>query len=175
MSRGHRKLAITFGAEPPHWSIGKMVLAQLYPMILGLERIETIRLFRQNEGFQSTIACPATPIPPPFAGFWSVQPLAFVRRPDGYGTADQAAHRGLRPERPPHPSPLRQRNLLQSAPADAQSRELFQAILFASRLTRRHAANPPSQNLVMPAQWPHADNRPSLALSARGPREAVWR
>lgn len=30
------------------YSVGQMLLALLYPMILGLERIETTRLLRQN-------------------------------------------------------------------------------------------------------------------------------
>src|SRR5271167_3254473 len=42
-------------------SIGEMVLALLYPMILGLERIETTQLLRQNGVFQYLTGLPSYP------------------------------------------------------------------------------------------------------------------
>ena len=43
------------------YSIGEMVLALLYPMILGLERIETTQLLRQNGVFQYLTGLPSYP------------------------------------------------------------------------------------------------------------------
>ena len=43
------------------YSIGEMVLALLYPMILGLERIETTQLLRQNGVFQHLTGLPSYP------------------------------------------------------------------------------------------------------------------
>lgn len=43
------------------YSIGEMLLALLYPMILGLERIETTQLLRQNGVFQYLTGLPSYP------------------------------------------------------------------------------------------------------------------
>ena len=43
------------------YSIGEMLLALLYPMILGLERIETTQLLRQNGVFQFLTGLPSYP------------------------------------------------------------------------------------------------------------------
>ncbi len=43
------------------YSMGEMLLALLYPMILGLERIETTQLLRQNGVFQSLTGLPSYP------------------------------------------------------------------------------------------------------------------
>jgi hypothetical protein len=43
------------------YSIGEMILALLYPMILGLERIETTQLLRQNGVFQYLTGLPSYP------------------------------------------------------------------------------------------------------------------
>lgn len=43
------------------YSVGQMLLALLYPMILGLERIETTRLLRQNGVFQYLTGLPSYP------------------------------------------------------------------------------------------------------------------
>ena len=43
------------------YRVGEMVLALLYPMILGLERIETTRLLRQNGVFQYLTGLPSYP------------------------------------------------------------------------------------------------------------------
>lgn len=43
------------------YSVGEMVLALLYPMILGLERIETTQLLRQNGVFQYLTGLPSYP------------------------------------------------------------------------------------------------------------------
>jgi len=44
-----------------HYSVGEMLLALLYPMILGLERIETTHLLRQNGVFQYLTGLPRYP------------------------------------------------------------------------------------------------------------------
>src|SRR5215470_15914495 len=43
------------------YSVGEMLLAILYPMILGLERIETTQLLRQNGVFQYLTGLPSYP------------------------------------------------------------------------------------------------------------------
>jgi hypothetical protein len=43
------------------YTVGEMVLALLYPMILGLERIETTQLLRQNGVFQYLTGLPSYP------------------------------------------------------------------------------------------------------------------
>lgn len=43
------------------YSVGEMLLALLYPMILGLERIETTQLLRQNGVFQHLTGLPSYP------------------------------------------------------------------------------------------------------------------
>src|SRR6516165_1840311 len=43
------------------YSIGKMLFSLLYPMILGLERIETTQLLRQNGVFQYLTGLPSYP------------------------------------------------------------------------------------------------------------------
>src|SRR5215470_6000258 len=43
------------------YTIGEMLLALLYPMILGLERIETAQLLRQNGVFQYLTGLPSYP------------------------------------------------------------------------------------------------------------------
>jgi hypothetical protein len=43
------------------YSLGKMLLAVLYPMILGLERLETTHLLRQNGVFQYLTGLPRYP------------------------------------------------------------------------------------------------------------------
>src|SRR5262249_26296699 len=43
------------------YSVGEMLLALLYPMILGLERIETAQLLRQNGVFQYLTGLPSYP------------------------------------------------------------------------------------------------------------------
>jgi hypothetical protein len=40
------------------YSVGEMLLALLYPMILGLERLETTQLLRQNGVFQYLTGLP---------------------------------------------------------------------------------------------------------------------
>lgn len=45
------------------YSVGEMLLALLYPMILGLERIETTQLLRQNGVFQYLTGLPSYPEP----------------------------------------------------------------------------------------------------------------
>ena len=45
------------------YSVGEMLLALLYPMILGLERIETTQLLRQNGVFQYLTGLHAYPNP----------------------------------------------------------------------------------------------------------------
>ena len=44
-----------------HYSVGEMLLALLYPMILGLERIEATHLLRQNGVFQDLTGLPSYP------------------------------------------------------------------------------------------------------------------
>ncbi len=44
------------------YSVGAMLLALLYPMLLGLERIETTQLLRQNGVFQYLTGLPSYPI-----------------------------------------------------------------------------------------------------------------
>src|SRR5215831_6400462 len=43
------------------YTVGEMLLALLYPMLLGLERIETTQLLRQNGVFQSLTGLPSYP------------------------------------------------------------------------------------------------------------------
>ena len=43
------------------YSVGEMLLALLYPMVLGLERIETTQLLRQNGVFQYLTGLPSYP------------------------------------------------------------------------------------------------------------------
>ena len=51
------------------YTVGEMLLALLYPMILGLERIETTQLLRQNGVFQYLTGCRAIPTRPRSAVF----------------------------------------------------------------------------------------------------------
>jgi Transposase DDE domain group 1 len=44
-----------------HYSVGEMLLAILYPMMLGLERLETTQLLRQNGVFQYLTGLPSYP------------------------------------------------------------------------------------------------------------------
>src|SRR4029077_1522192 len=44
-----------------HSSVGEMLLALLYPMLLGLDRIETTQLLRQNGVFQYLTGLPSYP------------------------------------------------------------------------------------------------------------------
>ncbi len=44
-----------------HYSIGEMWLATIYPMILGLERLETTQLLRRNGVFQYLTGLPTYP------------------------------------------------------------------------------------------------------------------
>jgi hypothetical protein len=41
------------------YTVGEMLLAMLYPMVLGLERIETTQLLRQNGVFQYLTGLPS--------------------------------------------------------------------------------------------------------------------
>ena len=43
------------------YSVGEMLLALLYPMLLGLDRIETTQLLRQNGVFQYLTGLPSYP------------------------------------------------------------------------------------------------------------------
>lgn len=43
------------------YSVGEMLLALLYPMILGLKRIDTTQLLRQNGVFQYLTGLPSYP------------------------------------------------------------------------------------------------------------------
>src|SRR5436309_13518612 len=43
------------------YSVGEMLLATIYPMILGLERLETTQLLRQNGVFQYLTGLPTYP------------------------------------------------------------------------------------------------------------------
>src|SRR5437899_4570002 len=52
---------IRFLQRNNRYSVGEMLLALLYPMILGLERIETTQLLRQNGVFQYLTGLPSYP------------------------------------------------------------------------------------------------------------------
>ena len=58
------------------YSVGEMLLALLYPMILGLERIETTQLLRQNGVFQYLTGLPAIPTQRPCDAFCCASPLS---------------------------------------------------------------------------------------------------
>jgi len=53
--------AARFAQRNNRYSVGEMLLALLYPMILGLERIETAQLLRQNGVFQYLTGLPSYP------------------------------------------------------------------------------------------------------------------
>lgn len=53
--------AVRLAQRNTRYSVGHMLLALLYPMILGLERIETTRLLRQNGVFQYLTGLPSYP------------------------------------------------------------------------------------------------------------------
>jgi len=62
------------------YSVGEMLLALLYPMILGLERIETTQLLRQNGVFQYLTGLPSYPDATTLRRFLlRVAPLALPR------------------------------------------------------------------------------------------------
>jgi len=52
---------IPFTQRNHHYSVGEMLLALLYPMMLGLERLETTQLLRQNGVFQYLTGLPSYP------------------------------------------------------------------------------------------------------------------
>jgi hypothetical protein len=52
---------IRFKQRNNRYSVGEMFLALLYPMILGLERIESTQLLRQNGVFQFLTGLPSYP------------------------------------------------------------------------------------------------------------------
>jgi len=56
------------------YSVGEMFLALLYPMVLGLERIETTQLLRQNGVFQYLTGLPSYPMLPACGGFCCAPP-----------------------------------------------------------------------------------------------------
>src|SRR5262249_26246305 len=72
----------------------------------------------------------------------TAQPVALLQRPRRRRAAHQAAQRGLRPGQHPQPPLLRQRDVLPSAPARLQSRELVQAALLAAGIPARYPADP---------------------------------
>lgn len=53
--------SVRFRQRNNRYSVGEMVLALLYPMILGLERLETTQLLRQNGVFQYLTGLPSYP------------------------------------------------------------------------------------------------------------------
>ena len=53
--------AARFAQRNNRYKVGEMLLALLYPMILGLERIETAQLLRQNGVFQYLTGLPSYP------------------------------------------------------------------------------------------------------------------
>lgn len=62
------------------YSAGEMVLALLYPMVLGLERIETAQLLRQNGVFQYLTGLPSYPDPTTLRRFLlRIAPTALAR------------------------------------------------------------------------------------------------
>src|SRR2546425_7844270 len=54
-------MELRFAQQNNRYSVGEMLLALLYPMILGLERIETAQLLRQNGVFQYLTGLPSYP------------------------------------------------------------------------------------------------------------------
>src|SRR2546428_3434506 len=72
----------------------------------------------------------------------AAQPLAILQRPGERGVAHPAAQGGLRPRQYSHPSLLRQRDLLPSALARVQPRELVQAPMLAAGVAGRDPADP---------------------------------
>jgi hypothetical protein len=52
---------VAFGQRNHRYSVGEMLLALLYPMVLGLERLETTQLLRQNGVFQYLTGLPSYP------------------------------------------------------------------------------------------------------------------
>ena len=52
---------IRFRQRDNRYSVGEMLMALLYPMVLGLERLETTRLLRQNGVFQYLTGLPSYP------------------------------------------------------------------------------------------------------------------
>ena len=80
------------------YTVGEMVLAFLYPMVLGLERIETMQLLRQNGVFQYLTGLHAYPDPTTLRRFlFRVAPVLLPRLRrlhDGYVT--RLARRGRR-------------------------------------------------------------------------------
>jgi hypothetical protein len=54
---------VRLGQRNNRYSVGELLLALLYPMVLGLERIETTRLLQQNGVFQYLTGLPIYPDP----------------------------------------------------------------------------------------------------------------
>src|SRR5713226_8913934 len=54
-------MELRFAQRNNRYSVGEMLLALLYPMILGLERLETTQLLRQNGVFQYLTGLPSYP------------------------------------------------------------------------------------------------------------------
>src|SRR5438128_7518513 len=54
-------MELRFAQWNNRYSVGEMLLALLYPMILGLERLETTQLLRQNGVFQYLTGLPSYP------------------------------------------------------------------------------------------------------------------
>src|SRR5260370_41262512 len=52
------------------YSVGEMLLALLYPMLLGLDRLETTQLLRQNGVFQHLTGLPSYPHAPTLRRFF---------------------------------------------------------------------------------------------------------
>ena len=106
----------------------------------------SIRRPAARRAHRATDALQARAVPLPGPGHQpaaaTAQPLALLQRPRRRGVAHQATQRGLRPGQHPHPPLLRQRDLLPSAPARLQSRELVQAALLARRTSRPRPSRP---------------------------------
>jgi len=57
---------IRYSRPNRHYSVSQILLALVYPIVLGLDRIETASLLRSNGTFQYRLDCRAFPIRKPY-------------------------------------------------------------------------------------------------------------
>lgn len=68
---------LTYPRRHPQYSVSQMILALLYPIVLGLDRLETASLLRSNGTFQYLIGLPNFPDPQTLRRFILHAPLSF--------------------------------------------------------------------------------------------------
>ena len=62
---------LTYHRRNSRYHLSQMILALVYPMVLGLDRLETASFLRSNGTFQYLTGLPAFPTRKPYAAFYS--------------------------------------------------------------------------------------------------------